>query len=270
MPSDSAKISPTAYYTAQTWIRLGFPYAELFATRRGRMFADLYRVLEHITGAEGDESLLLRTLHNRHATLDEAVLACDPDRVIELGAGLSPRTIALAVDHGIDCIDVDLPAMLARKRELIALNASPAVKASLAKHWRCETIDITDPDLGDRLAALLAGAARPVIVAEGLIAYFEDPIKRRIIAAILRAFAGNPHATCLADARISGGAPEATRTLRIGIRVLTRNRGTPPSFASEQDILDLWRGAGFPHVELLPLRDTADPPIMSRILRAHP
>lgn len=270
MPSDSAKISPTAYYTAQTWVRLGFSHAELFTTRRGRLFVALYRLLERLTGAEGGESLLLRSLRNRHATLDEAVLACAPDRVVELGAGLSPRTIALAADHGIDCVDVDLPAMLARKRELLARHASPVLSASLARHWRTETLDVTAPDFADRLTALLAGATRPVVVAEGLIGYFEDPIKLQIVAAIRRAFADNPHATCLADVRISNRTPEATRTLRLGIRILTRNRGAPPGFASAQAVLGLWHRAGFTHAELLPLRDTADPPVMSRILLARP
>lgn len=270
MPSDSAKISPTAYYTAQTWVRLGFPRADLFSTRRGRAFTSLYRVLERLTGAEGGESLLVRTLRNRHATLDEAVLACDPDRVVELGAGLSPRTIALAADHGVDCVDIDLPAMLARKRELLARHATPALKASLAKRWRAETLDVTAPEFGERLSTILAGAARPVVVAEGLIGYFEHPVKRRIVAAIHRAFAGNPRAANLVDVRISNSTPEATRTLRLGIRILTRNRGAPPGFPGEQAVLDLWRGAGFSHAELLPLRDTADPPVMSRILLARP
>lgn len=270
MPSDSAKISPTAYYTAQTWVRLGFPHAALFTTRRGRLFVALYRVLERLTGAEGGESLLLRTLRNRHATLDAAVLACAPDRVVELGAGLSPRTIALAADHAIDCVDVDLPAMLARKRELLARHASPALKASLARLWRCETLDITAPEFADRLRTILADAARPVVVAEGLIGYFADPTKLQIVAAIRRAFADNQHATCLADVRISNHTPEATRTLRLGIRILTRNRGAPPGFASEPAVLDLWHRAGFTHAELLPLRDTADPPVMSRILLARP
>lgn len=270
MPSDSAKISPTAYYTAETWVRLGVPHAELFSTRRGRLFVALYRVLERLTGPQGGESLLLRSLRNRHATLDEAVLACAPDRVVELGAGLSPRTITLAADLGIDCVDVDLPAMLARKRELLARHASPALSASLARRWRAVTLDVTAPEFADSLASLLAGAARPVVVAEGLIGYFEDPIKQQIVAAIRRACADNPYATCLADVRIANSTPEATRTLRLGIRILTRNRGAPPGFASAQAVLDLWHRAGFTRAELLPLRDTADPPVMSRILLARP
>ena len=269
MPSDSARISPTAYYTAQTWVRLGFPHAQLFTTRRGRLFVALYRVLARLTGAEGGESLLVRTLRNRHATLDEAVLASDPDLVVELGAGLSPRSIALAADHAIDTIDIDLPAMLARKRALLARHATPDLSAKLTAHYRSEPLDITDPSFGPRLKIFLAGAARPVVVAEGLIGYFDHPIKQQILAAIHHAFAGNPRATCLFDVRISDSTPEATRTLRLGIRILTRNRGAPPGFPSELSVLDLWHAAGFGHAELLPLRDTATPPVMSRVLLAR-
>lgn len=267
MPSDSARISPTAYYTAQTWVRLGFPHADLFSTRRGRLFLALYRILERLAGAEGDESLLVRTLRNRHATLDAAVLASAPDLLVELGAGLSPRGIALAVDHGVRAIDVDLPAMIARKRAMLAAH-TPALPG--LDRWTTATLDITADDFPARLADLLAGAARPVVVMEGLIGYFADPIKRRIVAAVAHAFAGNPDATCLADVRISQRTPEATRALRLGIRILTRNRGAPPGFADESAVLDLWRSAGFTRAELLPLRDTADPPVMSRILRASP
>lgn len=264
--SDSAKISPTAYYTAQIWADLGYPHADLFATRRGRLLTLAYRALERLAGSPGDRALLLRTLKNRHSTLDAAVLAEHPDRVIELGAGLSPRTITLAVDHELDCVDVDLPAMLARKRQLLARH--PNLTVALARRWRSEPLDVTAPDLADRLHTILVGATHPVIVAEGLIGYFADPIKQHIITAVHTALANR--GAFLADVRIAGLAPQGTRTLRLGIRLLTRNRGASPGFPDETSVLALWRAAGFTHAELLPLRDTADPPVMSRILLARP
>lgn len=268
MPSDSARISPTAYYTAQVWADLGFARADLFATRRGRAFVAAFRLLARLTGRPGDRALLLRTLDNRHATLDAAVLAERPDLLVELGAGLSPRGIACAVDHDLDCVDVDLPAMLARKRALLDRHADPALRARLARRWRCAPLDVTADDFADRLADLLAGAARPVVVAEGLIGYFADPDKRRILAAIHRALAGR--GALLADVRIVGGRPDATRTLRLGIRILTRNRGAPPGFPDESAVLALWRDAGFTRAGLLPPRDVADPPLLSRVLLARP
>lgn len=269
MPDDSAKISPTAYYTAQMWADLGYPHAELFATRRGRLFVAAYRVIERLAGDPADRGLLVRTLHNRHATLDAAVLAERPDRVVELGAGLSPRSVALAVDHAIDCVDVDLPAMLARKRELLARHAAPEVSAALARRWRGEALDVTADEFADRLRELLAGASRPVVVAEGLVGYFADPIKRTIVAAVRHAL-GDGRGAFLADVRIVTERTAATRPLRLGIKILTRNRGASPGFRDEAAVLALWRDAGFSRAELLPLRDTARPPVMSRILLARP
>jgi O-methyltransferase involved in polyketide biosynthesis len=267
MPGDSDRISPTAYYTAQTWVDLGFPHAELFATRRGRVFVAVYRLLERLGG--GPRGVLTRTLHNRHATLDEAVLACDPDRVVELGAGLSPRGIALAAGRDLDCVDVDLPAMLACKRRLVERRAGPALRAALARRWRLAALDVTADDFADGLAALLVGAARPVVVAEGLVGYFEDPVKRRILAAVRRAL-GERDGALLADVRIRGGDARATRTLRLGIRLLTRSRGAPTGFADAAHALGLVRAAGFARVELLPRRDVGDPPVLSRVLLARP
>lgn len=268
MSDDSAKISPTAYFTAQIWADLGFPHADLFATRRGRFFVSAYHLLGRLTGRPGDRALLTRTLINRHTTLDDAVLALRPDRVIELGAGLSPRSIALAADHDIDCIDIDLPAMLARKQSLFARHATPALTAAIARRWRAETLDVTSPIFADRLHTLLEGSTNPVIVAEGLIGYFDDPTKHQIISAVHRALAGR--GAFLADVRIVGRDPEATRTLRLGIRIITRNRGASPGFQDESAALELWRSAGFTHAELLPLRDTAAPPVLSRILLSRP
>lgn len=268
MPSDSARISPTAYYTAQIWSDLGFPHAALFATRRGRLFVSAYRALARLTGRPGDRDLLVRTLFNRHSTLDAAVLAERPDRLVELGAGLSPRGIACAVDHAVDSVDVDLPAVLAHKRRLVARHADPLVAAELDRRWRTVPLDVTAPDFSAQLSELLEGSTRPVVVAEGLIGYFADPIKLRILGAVHRALAGR--GALLADVRIVGDRPDSTRTLRLGIRVLTRNRGAPSGFADDSAALELWRSAGFSHAELLPLRDSAAPPLLSRVLLARP
>lgn len=267
---DSTKISPTAYYTAQIWVELGLPHAELFSTRRGRALLAAYRWLERLTGVGSGESVLLRTLRNRHVTLDLAVRDHAPDRVVELGAGLSPRGVMFAVDHDIDAVDVDLAPMLALKRALVARRAPPPVAAALARRWRTETLDVTAADFADRLRRLLADAARPVVVAEGLIGYFDDPRKRQILSAVRRALDERRDAVFLADVRIADRPQEALRALRLGIRILTRNRGAAPGFASEAAVLELWRAAGFTCAELLPLRDSAEPPVLSRVLLARP
>jgi O-methyltransferase involved in polyketide biosynthesis len=264
--SDSGKIAPTAHYTAYAWHVLGLPHAELFATELGRRLFRAYRVLELPGVLRGRASTLLRTLRNRHLLIDGELERYAPDVVVELGAGLSRRGLTFAVDRGTRYVEIDLPEMVAYKARLIDERGSSALKAALGERFRAIAADVMADDFAQLLARELACAARPVVIAEGVVGYFERPLQRKLLRAVHGALAGR--GLMLADLRIKRSAHDpATRMLRLGILVATRGRGAAASFRSEDEVEALFRDGGFAQVhKLAPL----EPDLLSSVWCVRP
>ena len=121
--NSSVRISPTAHYTGYTWLQHGLSHPA-FATPTGRF---LYRALtpaNNAMAAAGQGTLdgfLLARHHLIDALLERAIAAGQVSQVIEVACGLSPRGYRFARRHGdkITYIEADLPAMAAKKRELL-------------------------------------------------------------------------------------------------------------------------------------------------------
>lgn len=271
--ADSQRISPTAHYTGYTWHRLGLPHSALFTTPTGRALHAAYRwVLDAPTNLRGQQSVLTRTLRNRHALIDNSLRALAPDRVVELAGGLSPRGVEFAVAGDVDYTEMDLPPMVALKRRLLERRASAELKAQLLDRWRVEAVDVLSPTFAEHLRAALAGARRPVVIAEGLVGYFGRPQQLQLlrdIATVLGEFPGDG-GQLLLDLRVRTTENAASSgLLRIGILVATRGRGASPGLGSEEAALALLREGGFVHAERLPNLDDALPTVMSGVWQAR-
>lgn len=273
MSTDDDKIAPTAHYTAYVWHRLGMPHAELFATPLGAALFWGFRVagegaLPRL--APGVPSMQ-RYLELRHRGIERAVEAIAPDRIIELGAGLSRRGVTFA-SRGIAYVEVDLPAMTALKQRLIEARASAALKAQIASKLTQLAADVLDERFERELASLVRGAERPVVIAEGLLGYFARPDRERLVRSIARALDGRGALVCElrtapADAAVAG----AVRVLKGGIRLVTRGRGTREDFADHDDVRRFFLDAGFAEAKpLAPLEPSIRTP--ARVWRAatHP
>jgi O-methyltransferase involved in polyketide biosynthesis len=261
--SDSGKIAPTAHYTAYCWHVLGLPHAELFATPLGRRLYRAYRLLELPGTLRGRPSKLLRTLKNRHALIDAELERLAPDRIVELGAGLSRRGLTFAADHGVRYLEIDLPEMIAYKARLIEERASAPLKAALAPQLRSLAADIMADDFPQLLARELALAERPVVIAEGVIGYFGPALRLKLLRAVHHAL--NGRGAMLADLRLHPRGERGSRILRVGQLVATRGRGAAPGFSSPAEIAAMFHAAGFTRVEQLPALE-AD--VLSTVWRA--
>lgn len=115
----------------------------------------------------------------RYRSLDALLEESGATRIVELGAGLSCRGLALAERKPVTYVDTDLPAMTATKRQLVdALAVAP-----LAGELRIRDLDALD-----------AGAFRTIvdelppgpfaIVNEGLLVYLDHEEKHRLAATI--------------------------------------------------------------------------------------
>ncbi len=183
----SARISPTAHYTGYTWLAHGLSHPAL-ATGTGRF---LYRAMQPVNkamAAAGQPNLdgyLLARHHMLDALLRKGIADGRIGQVIEVACGLSPRGYRFAREHGdaITYIEADLPAMAARKRELLARAGAGG------PNHRVMAIDAT-VDTGPLALATIAGDLDPTrglaIITEGLLNYF-DP---GAVGQMWRRFAG--------------------------------------------------------------------------------
>lgn len=242
------KIGPTAHYTAYVWHRLGMPYAEHFATPLGaRLFWSLRAAGEWLVALSPTLPSMPQYLELRHRLIEHELTRLRPDRVVELGAGLSRRGLTWAVDHGVRYTEVDLPHMVAAKEQRIA--ALPGALPERARR-RLDHVarDVLAPDFPQWLEQQLAGAEQPVVIAEGLLGYFEPEERARLarsIAAALRR-AGGGSFLCDLRAREGGrGVELASRFLKLGIRAVTRGRGARADFASVAEVRDFFERAEF-------------------------
>jgi len=253
MSSRDEHIAPTAYYTSYVWHRIGMPYASLFATRRGAALFWSFRLSgEWIATATPRLPSMTEYLEIRHRLIEHRLGELEPDRVVEIGSGLSRRGITWAADHGVDYVEVDLPHMIAAKQRRIAERASAALRGKLDGRLRFASHDVLAPSFTDFLAGELDGAARPVVIAEGLLGYFALDERTRIASSVREALARVGGGSFLCDLRArEGGAPvaAAATVLRAGIRLVTRGRGAREDFPSLEAVRRFFAAAGFDRAE---------------------
>lgn len=271
-----ARIAPTAYYTSYVWHWLGLPYAELFATPRGRrLFWSLRLAGEGLLALSPRLPSMAQYLALRHRTIDWALHDLRPDRIVELGAGLSRRGVTFAADHGVRYLEVDLPHMIAEKRRLLESRAPRRLLERLEGRLTQHAVDVTAPDAPARLGELLAGARRPAVLGEGLFGYFPLDERGQLFRSIATALAAAGGGTLLAELRSSeGGIPIAAgaRALRGAIWLVTRGRGAAEDYQTPADVRAALLAAGFAAAEPVPperaVPDLAHLRVPTRVWRA--
>jgi O-methyltransferase involved in polyketide biosynthesis len=248
------KISPTAHYTAYVWYRLGLPYSELFATARGAaLFWGLRLSLEWMALASRRVPVQAMHLEARHRTLDHQLALLGPDRVVEIGAGLSRRGVTWAADHAVPYTEVDLPPIIKAKQAI--LDKAPAgLRHRIRQRLDFSAMSIRDARFAEWLGEKLQGARRPVVIAEGLLVYFDLPERIRMASGIRRALqaAGGGHFLCDLPLRETDGSLALASTVRkTVVRLITAGRGVG-EFPSRQVAREFMVAAGFNGIRQLP------------------
>jgi len=193
-------ISPTAHYTGHVWVQAGLSPAS-FATREGAVFYQSLRPMNAVSRAMGGPSIE-QLLLARHRTIDHELGRAIDDgvikSVIEVACGLSGRGARFAQRYGdaITYVEADLPAMAARKRELLA-------DAGLGTdHHRVVDIDALIDD-GPNSLAEISAELDPVggvaIITEGLLNYFPGTDVTGMWRRFARVLSGFPAGLYLAD-----------------------------------------------------------------------
>lgn len=201
-----ARISPTAHYTGYVWFAHGQSH-EAFATTTGKR---LYRSLRgpnaiaSATGLASLEGMLLA----RHRLIDlrlrRAIDSGEVTQVIEVACGLSPRGWRFRERYGdrVTYIEADLPAMIARKRAVLA-----ELGGETSHHKTAEIDALADAGANSigALCASLDPERGTAIVTEGLVNYFDQPTVEAMWRRFARALAPFPSGRYLSDLVIRAG-----------------------------------------------------------------
>ncbi len=239
------RISPTAHYTAYVWQRAGFEHADVFSTWQGAaLYWGFFLAGEWATRLSSTTPSMRTYLEYRHRLIEAVVRQHRPDVVVELGAGLTRRAVAMCQRDGVMGIEYDLPAMVARKRAALARAPDPLRRALVGRH-RVDAADVTSPDFAVTLRDALADASRPVVVAEGLLSYLDATDRVRLYTSVAGALGRNGLFVC--DLHTRGGQASvgfASRVLRTAIRAVTRRRTALDPYADERQVRAVLGGAG--------------------------
>jgi O-methyltransferase involved in polyketide biosynthesis len=248
MSDDVERIGPTAHYTAYVWRRAGLPYAEHFATLEGAvLYWSFFALGEWATRVTSRVPSMQQYLEYRHRLIDAVVARLRPGCVVELGAGLTRRAVTWAADRGVPGIELDLPAMAEQKRRRLA-RAPAALRERLGSLHAVHDADVLAPEFGKELTAWLQGHVRPVVIAEGLLSYFDPAPRGRVLAGVAQALraVGGGHMVCdLHTAAAQAELGWAAHALRAAIRGLTRRRRALDPFADLPALHEAFAAAGF-------------------------
>lgn len=244
---DSSRISPTAHYTANVWVRSGLSDPAL-STRLGAVFhaalAPLNLIYPRLSGRPNlDEMLVARHLTLDHL-LEREIAAERIGQVIELAAGLSGRGYRFARRFpALRYIETDLADMAAYKRRALD-------EAGLrSPNHDVRPLDVLAPDAPGSLEAVAADlvASRGLaIVTEGLLSYLaRDAVLTlwRRIAATLRDF---PHGFYFSDLHLRADVEGmwVPELFRAGLELFARGP-VRYHFASVDETIAELRAAGF-------------------------
>lgn len=240
-------LSVTALYTAHTWRWGKLDGADLFASRKSR---DVFNATNLALGVarlvRRDLPSLRHGLVQRHVMIDRLVAAAGCGQVLELAAGLSRRGVTVSADPAIRYLEVDLPAMIAHKRRLLA--RSPRGRAIAARpNLVLIGHDVTTLDLDGALAP------GPVcVVAEGLLMYLDAPAQQGLWRRLAALCAGRPGSAVVFDLVPFGEQPRPGRVGRGLERLFKRaTRGRTMAFdgRTRADLVAELRACGFTTVE---------------------
>ena len=256
MGAKQGDLTVTALYTSQTWAWGGLSYAALFATPEGK------RVFDATNAALAAASLFKRglaplrvSLLHRHTMIDHLLRESGYRHVLELAAGLSRRGAAFSEDERMRYTEIDLPHVVAKKRELLA--RSDEGRAVLTRPGlRFAGGDLENLDL-EQFA--LRGAPL-FVIAEGLMMYLAAEARQRLFARVRRLAEVSGELRFVFDLvpRSEEPAPGAVgRLLEAAMKTFTGGRTFERDAHTREQILRELRAAGFEEATPISSNDVA-------------
>ena len=256
LPTDDARISPTAHYTGTVFRRHGLSHDAL-RTAAGTFFYSALRPVNLVYGAVGGptlEHLLLARHAAIDAQLDAAIASGQVGQVLEIASGLSGRGLRFSrrwAHTGLVYVEGDLAGMAARKRRAFDEHSLRG------ERHRVVTLDafaeVGTHSLNEVAATWLHPRVGTAIVTEGLVNYFEPRMVKGLWSRFAQTLSRFPFGVYLSDIHL-GGSTFAYRFARIfarALEVFARGR-IHMHFHSEAECTGALRDAGFDDVAVEP------------------
>jgi len=234
------RVSTTALYTAQHWIKEGYPFAEFFDTLRGRAVYFLSVFLSYLPWVGVGIKYYNQQLWLRHRVVEHFIETYEPDVIIDLGCGLSPRGIAHATEHSkMRVREGDLEFIVSIKKALL--------KTCLPqKNYQLETFDLLQDDV-ESLRAGLSPKDRVLVITEGVIDYFTFEEKKAVWSRLSELVGFFEEAVYLQEINLTLGSPRLTQLVAWSVGVTVEDRMYSTVEAGLEDL----RACGFGEVNKL-------------------
>lgn len=169
MGKNRQRIPHSALYTSATWNWAQLPYADV-VTPKGEgaenifRFVNAYLLLYRCLNPQ--KISLKHNLLHRHTAIDTLIRRSHCRQIIEIAAGFSPRGCMFSEDAAYRYYEVDLPEVLALKRE--QLSRSPRGREVLAR----ANFSLIEGDI-TRMNFSTFAAVPTLVVSEGIMMYFQ-------------------------------------------------------------------------------------------------
>lgn len=188
MPRNEQNIPLSAKYTAATWRWAGFQCADVTEPEGAQGVFKAVNAYMSLYGLINPKMYTLKhMLVQRHTMINELLEAGNYRQVIEIASGFSPRGSEMSGRKAIDYFELDLPEVIAHKRNL--LEGSTKGKEVVARNnWHIEVGDVLTLDLVSRFQHKPS-----FVITEGLMMYFSRAEQMAIwqrIAAFLKMAGG--------------------------------------------------------------------------------
>ena len=274
---DGSRISPTAHYTADVWVRSGLSDPAL-STRLGAVLhaalAPLNQTYGRLSGRPNLDAMLVARHRALDRLLEREIAAGRVGQVIEIAAGLAGRGYRFARRFpALRYIETDLAGMAAYKRR--ALDEA-GLRGPNHEVRPLDALAGDGPGSLGAVAAELVASRGLAIITEGLLSYLaRDAVLTlwRRVAATIRGFA---HGFYLSDLHLASDVdgmwiPEL---FRVGLELFARGP-VRYHFASADETIAELRAAGFRDTRLYypsevvpPDRPGREPAHVIRVLAA--
>ena len=244
---DGSRISPTAHYTADVWVRSGLADPALSTGLGAVLHAALSPVNETygwLSGRPNLDAMLLARHRALDFLLEGQIAAGRVGQVLEIAAGLSGRGCRFARRFpALRYVETDLPAMARYKRRTL-----DSARLRGPNH-DVRPLDALARDGAESLAAVAAeldptrGLA---IVTEGLLSYLPRDAVLALWRRIAATLGGYPNGLYLSDLHLAGDVDGMwiAELFRVGLEIFARG-AVRYHFGSVDETVTALRVAGF-------------------------
>jgi O-methyltransferase involved in polyketide biosynthesis len=253
MTAKPGDLSVTALYTSQVWAWGELSCAHLFASPDAKRVFTVTNVALAVAGMFNRTlSPLRHSLLHRHTMIDHLLRESGARQVIELAAGFSRRGAAATNNPHVHYIEIDLPHVIGRKREL--LKRTEEGRAVLAR----PSLRLVEADVETVALAEFVPPGEPVfVIAEGLLMYLATDARRDLFARVRQLAATTGELRFVFDlTQVTEEPGVIGRVLAAAMKRSTGGRGFEHS-GTREDIVTALHEAGFDDVAVVAASEIA-------------